>query len=462
MASVSKRKWTTKEGRQAIAWRVQYYLEDGRRKSKDFEKRKDADEFVAAIGAELIAGRHVHDTDSVTVSEAIVVFLEAAEKLGLHGRGKVEPKTLRGYKEMLTNHVEPYLGALTIARLDERRVTAWRDVDMLGERKNGEPGETPNTTMVALSRLRALCKYAKSRGWMKGENPCDDVKVIIDRRHKRQISVPSHADVELLLKTSKVWLTKPPKVERARRAPITPYQEKPGRWRIRWTSEKGKRDSKIFATFEDAEVFAHEINQATTIHDDAVTPRMARLGHAVVKFAVRTGCRISEIRGAPKAGFNAEKKTFRVYQRADENGEIGFPKSFSGRRVIPLSAALVVVLKDMAASSDGALLMPSEVGTPFGGSNFYDRYWRPLLKACGLDKRWSGEEVDELGQLTKCGFHFLRHYHASLMIQRGMKPKELSEHMGHSGIEITMNLYGHLFSDNDALAHKRAMVTGEA
>jgi integrase len=41
----------------------------------------------------------------------------------------------------------------------------------------------------------------------------------------------------------------------------------------------------------------------------------------------------------------------------------------------------------------------------------------------------------------------LRHSHASLLIDLGAHPKAISERMGHAEICVTMNVYGHLFSD---------------
>lgn len=50
-------------------------------------------------------------------------------------------------------------------------------------------------------------------------------------------------------------------------------------------------------------------------------------------------------------------------------------------------------------------------------------------------------------------FHDLRHTCVSLLIAAGANPKEIQQRMGHSSIQITMDLYGHLFPDaGDRLA----------
>ncbi|TDA67869.1 MAG: site-specific integrase [Clostridia bacterium] len=41
-------------------------------------------------------------------------------------------------------------------------------------------------------------------------------------------------------------------------------------------------------------------------------------------------------------------------------------------------------------------------------------------------------------------FHDLRHTHATLLLQLGERPKVVSQRLGHSSIEITMDLYSHV------------------
>jgi len=46
-------------------------------------------------------------------------------------------------------------------------------------------------------------------------------------------------------------------------------------------------------------------------------------------------------------------------------------------------------------------------------------------------------------------FHDLRHTHASLLVKLGVHPKEISNRLGHSDIQITMNLYSHIYEETD-------------
>jgi integrase len=49
-------------------------------------------------------------------------------------------------------------------------------------------------------------------------------------------------------------------------------------------------------------------------------------------------------------------------------------------------------------------------------------------------------------------FHALRHAAASLFIEQGWTPKKVQTAMGHSSIQVTFDIYGHLFPtpDDDA------------
>ncbi len=66
--------------------------------------------------------------------------------------------------------------------------------------------------------------------------------------------------------------------------------------------------------------------------------------------------------------------------------------------------------------------------------------WRRLAQAAGL------------GRLR---FHDLRHAHASLLLQQGVHPKIVSERLGHSGVNITLDSYSHVLLSLQAEAAAR-------
>ncbi len=55
------------------------------------------------------------------------------------------------------------------------------------------------------------------------------------------------------------------------------------------------------------------------------------------------------------------------------------------------------------------------------------------------------KQVLEANNLPSIRFHDLRHSHASLLLSQKVSPKVISERLGHSNINITMDLYSHIY-----------------
>jgi len=54
--------------------------------------------------------------------------------------------------------------------------------------------------------------------------------------------------------------------------------------------------------------------------------------------------------------------------------------------------------------------------------------------------------------LKKVRFHDLRHIHATVLYQNGIRPKVIQERLGHSTIVTTMDIYTHLFKEDQSQA----------
>ena len=60
------------------------------------------------------------------------------------------------------------------------------------------------------------------------------------------------------------------------------------------------------------------------------------------------------------------------------------------------------------------------------------------------------------GEKVPFRFHDLRHFHASRLIASDANAKEVQVEMGHSSVQVSFDLYGHLFPDDDGRRHQRS------
>jgi len=154
--------------------------------------------------------------------------------------------------------------------------------------------------------------------------------------------------------------------------------------------------------------------------------------------AVRTGLRMGELLALQWSDLDFNGRFIDV-QRNYTRGQVTTPKSGEARRV-DMSLELRQVLRDLQterqleATVKGWDKLPpwvfcNEDGGILDPSNLRERVFYGILKTVGL---------------RKVRFHDLRHTFASLLLQQGESPVYVKEQMGHSSIQVTVDLYGHL------------------
>lgn len=122
-------------------------------------------------------------------------------------------------------------------------------------------------------------------------------------------------------------------------------------------------------------------------------------------------------------------------------------KSRAGRRRVPLAAALRDHLVDhkLRTERNEGLVFGRDGNRPFDHSSLRARAaqaWAAETKRL----RQEGPDSPGLGPIT---LHECRHTFASLMIAAGVGAKALSQYMGHAGIQITLDRYGHLMPGSE-------------
>jgi integrase len=176
--------------------------------------------------------------------------------------------------------------------------------------------------------------------------------------------------------------------------------------------------------------------------DDLATDKRWRRWRALIATATYSGFRASEVRGLPWDAVNLKAGTITVKQRADERGVIGSPKTVASRRTISIPGFLVTMLRDWKIECPpGPLVFPTMRGSVQLLADIHVKGWRPLQVAAKITKADGSPRLN---------FHCLRHFRASMLIEDGANPKEVMVEMGHSNIAMTYDLYGHLFTDEDA------------
>ncbi len=175
------------------------------------------------------------------------------------------------------------------------------------------------------------------------------------------------------------------------------------------------------------------------------TPRY----HAFLLCAVRTGMRLGELLALQWDDLDFHGRLITV-QRNYTHGRLSTPKSGESRRV-DMSLELCQALKDLRiirqleAAANGwkqisSWVFCNEKGDLLDGDNLRHRVFYFLL-----DK----------SSLRKIRFHDLRHTYASLLLQQGESPVYVKEQMGHSSIQITVDIYGHLIPGGNKAAVDR-------
>ncbi|WP_149203844.1 tyrosine-type recombinase/integrase [Actinotalea subterranea] len=161
---------------------------------------------------------------------------------------------------------------------------------------------------------------------------------------------------------------------------------------------------------------------------------------AVVLFLGLTGCRFSEMAALriddvihTQHGLGVRIHRAAPQSKSTHAAIIGSTKTHQ-TRTVPVPTTLDDYVRTRAAAaSPGEYLFPSPTGAIWTNTNFRKRAkWAETTACVGL----SGTRI-----------HDLRHTAASLLIAAGADVKAVQTILGHASATMTMDLYGHLFSD---------------
>lgn len=158
-----------------------------------------------------------------------------------------------------------------------------------------------------------------------------------------------------------------------------------------------------------------------------------------VLISLYTGLRIGEVCALRWQDINFDEKTIHVqhtlsritqsnsnFPNQKTKLEIRSVKSSSSNRIIPIPDSLFNILAKRRSISDEFVIKGEKY--PFLDPRSYQYMFNKCLKKCGI---------------RDTNYHTLRHTFATRCIESGMDIKTLSEILGHSNVNITLNIYVH-------------------
>lgn len=189
MATIRKR--TLPSG--LIRWQVDFSDNDGKRRARLFERRKDADAFMVKARAQVQMGTYIHDVLSATLGEAAETWLDHCRARRDAGR-RMERATCRDYEDKVRLHIKEAgigIAHIKLSQLTRKSVNDFRDRLLAAGRSEG-------TTRKILGVLRLILNHAMDNGQVHF-NAAQGVSVLRSSRIDHKIVGPTKDDVKTLL-----------------------------------------------------------------------------------------------------------------------------------------------------------------------------------------------------------------------------------------------------------------------
>jgi integrase len=162
----------------------------------------------------------------------------------------------------------------------------------------------------------------------------------------------------------------------------------------------------------------------------------------MVYVAGTCGLRFSEVAGLRAGRVDTVGRRLHVLETAPQvGGDRAEPKTDAGRRTVPLPGLVAEMLDqhlaryELAENHD-ALVFTAERGGRLHAANWHKRAWVKARANAGF---------------PSLRFHDLRHSAVPLWVAMGANLLQVSHWLGHSTVQITADVYGHLFPETNDL-----------
>lgn len=188
MTAIRKRSWVLPTGEQKTAWLVDYRDVGGKRRSKQFARKKDAEAWSVSASSDVQRGTHTADSQSITIELAADHWLDRKRANDL------ESSTIASYEQHVRLHIVPLCGRQKLNQVTRPMAELLRD----------QLATKLSKAMASrvLKSLSSIFSEAERRGYV-AQNVFRDVKPPRARRVKSKIMIPSKGELRAILAVAK-------------------------------------------------------------------------------------------------------------------------------------------------------------------------------------------------------------------------------------------------------------------
>jgi integrase len=199
MSSIHKVRWNS-GGKEKVAWAVDYFDQDRKKRRRTFKTQREAKEWDLTAQGEIRAGKHTPDSKSITVSDAMRLWLDRCKlRVDLDGGEKLEWSTVQQYGNHAGHITRSSIAAVKLSRLTMPMVEAFKD-ELLGK------GLSSATARKILTSLKTAITEAQRRGLV-AQNVAAEVRY--GKRRRRSIvegeDLPTKTELQAILASAKQW-----------------------------------------------------------------------------------------------------------------------------------------------------------------------------------------------------------------------------------------------------------------
>lgn len=176
MASVTKRKWTTKSGKEKVAWAYSFYdpVTKKQYKKSGFKTKLEAEDELRKEQNRLKSGEKLNVNLKMTFDELAIQYIE------YHCKIYCKPSTNSGYQNYLDAHILPFFKGMKLIEITPQSISRFINEK---QSENLKPKSINNLLVL----IKAILNYGVKNELIQ-KNPAE---------HTKKLSIP-HKEMEFL------------------------------------------------------------------------------------------------------------------------------------------------------------------------------------------------------------------------------------------------------------------------